>query len=144
MEQFEVVQTFDNYLQAHILKSKLEAEGISCILQDEQTVTMYWFWSNAIGGIKLKVPVSELSRAKILIERMESEAVTAAKQPGFFEEEDDEQLASDNRICIHCGSKNTKKRDYKRKSAFLSILLLGFPLMFRSDKWYCFHCYKEF
>jgi len=144
MEKFEVVQVFDNYLQAHILKSKLEAEGITCLLQDEQTVTMYWFWSNALGGIKLKVPADEAARARLLMAKIEAEAVAASEQPGFFEEDDDIQLAPDNRICIHCGSKNTKKQDYKKVPAFLSILLLGFPLMFRSDKWYCFHCYEEF
>lgn len=144
MEQYEIIQVFDNYLQAHILKSRLEAEGITCMLQDEQTVTMYWFWSNAVGGIKLKVPAEEVERARHLVKQMDEEAIAASEQPGFFAEDDDGQLAAGNRICIHCGSKNTKKQDYKKVPAFLSILLLGFPLMFRSEKWYCFHCYEEF
>src|SRR5262249_49628477 len=41
--------------EAHIVRCRLEAAGISVYIADEFTVTMDWFLSNAIGGIKLQV-----------------------------------------------------------------------------------------
>ena len=38
-----------------IEKSVLENAGIQCFLQDDNVVRMDWFWSNAMGGIKLLV-----------------------------------------------------------------------------------------
>lgn len=145
MEQLQVLQSFDNYVSAHIVKSRLEAEGILCALKDEQTVTMYWFWANALGGIKLMVPAGQLLQARHILDLIEKEATVAAGTPGFdMDDEDEAALDPANKICPHCGSRNTRKQDYNKVPAFLSILLLGFPLMFRSDKWHCFHCSSQF
>ena len=42
---------------------RLEQENIRCHLQDEYTVTIDPFLSNAIGGIKLMVPAIQVERA---------------------------------------------------------------------------------
>jgi molybdenum cofactor biosynthesis enzyme MoaA len=34
------LKTFDQYFSANILRSRLEAEGIICLLKDENTVTI--------------------------------------------------------------------------------------------------------
>ncbi|MGC4035522.1 MAG: DUF2007 domain-containing protein [Chitinophagaceae bacterium] len=61
--KFKILQTFTNYIEANILLGRLEEEGIHCFLQDEYTVTIDPLLSNAIGGIKLMVPESQLERA---------------------------------------------------------------------------------
>ncbi len=52
---FVTVATFNLAHQAHLVKGKLESEGIPCIITDEHTITMNWFYSYALGGIKVKV-----------------------------------------------------------------------------------------
>jgi hypothetical protein len=45
----------------------LKEEYINCYLQDEYSVTIDPFLSNAIGGIKLMVAESQLERAKEIL-----------------------------------------------------------------------------
>lgn len=138
------LRTFDNYVTAHIVKTKLEGEGIRCVLIDENTVTIQWHIANAIGGIKLKVSIKDVEHANHILEVTEKEAIAESQTVGFWDDEDIDQLDPNNRICIHCGSQNTRKDDYNKKPAILSWLLLGFPLFFKSDKWHCFHCGEKF
>ena len=144
MADLITLRTFDNYVTAHIVKAKLETEGIKCVLIDENTVTIQWHIASAIGGIKLKVAYVDVVHANHILEVTEQEAYAESQTPGFWDEEDMEQLNPDNRICIHCGSKNTRKDDFDKKPAFISWLFLGFPLFFKSEKWHCFHCGEKF
>jgi hypothetical protein len=138
------LRTFDNYVTAHIIKAKLEAEGIQSVLIDENTVTMQWHIANAIGGIKLKVASMDVANANHILEVTEQEAFADSQTVGFWDDENIEQLDPNNRICIHCGSQNTRKDDFNKRPAMLTWLLLGFPLFFKSDKWHCFHCSSKF
>ena len=52
---FVLLQSYDNYVSAHIAMGRLEEDGINCWLKDENTVTIDPILSNAIGGIKLMV-----------------------------------------------------------------------------------------
>ena len=55
--------SFDNYIPAHIALGRLKEEFINCYLQDEYSVTIDPFLSNAIGGIKLMVAEAQTERA---------------------------------------------------------------------------------
>ena len=68
------LKTFDQYFSANILRSKLESEGILCLLKDENTVTIDPLLSNAIGGIKLQVPEADWLRARSLLASYDDEA----------------------------------------------------------------------
>ena len=50
-------------MDAHLLLTRLESEGLECWLQDENTVTIYPVWTNAVGGIKLLVKKEDVPRA---------------------------------------------------------------------------------
>ena len=60
---FVLLCSYNNYIDAHITMGRLEQENIRCHLQDEYTVTIDPFLSNAIGGIKLMVPAVQVERA---------------------------------------------------------------------------------
>jgi putative signal transducing protein len=68
---FTKVRSYDNYIPANMILSRLEQEGIKAYLQDEHTVTIDPIISNAIGGIKLMVLTDQLDRALNLIEGFE-------------------------------------------------------------------------
>ena len=63
--EFIVLQTFTNYIDAHIVKGRLESEGIQCWLRDEHLSGLIVdpILTNAIAGIKLMVPEQDVARA---------------------------------------------------------------------------------
>lgn len=76
-----VVRSFDNYIDANIILSKLEQEGVQCFLQDEFTVTIDPILTNAIGGIKLVVPQQQAEEAKSLLVQFDAEKRAQLKCP---------------------------------------------------------------
>ena len=65
---FVVICTYDNYIPAHIALGRLQSENINCYLQDEYSVTIDPFLSNAIGGIKLMVAEAQAERALSILQ----------------------------------------------------------------------------
>ena len=57
------VLTFTYPHELVIIRGRLESEGIECFVQDELTVQVSPFYSNAIGGIKLQVRESDYQKA---------------------------------------------------------------------------------
>jgi|SRR5690606_40730117 len=141
MNQLKTLRIFDNYVSAHVVKSMLESREIPSFLKDENTVTA---WSNAIGGgIKLMVPEALFEQAEALLEEGEALAEQERATPGFWDE-DTSQLDPSNRICIHCGSKNTRRKEDEKDAPFLKWLLGKYSRSLRSDTWHCFHCGEDF
>lgn len=65
-------RVFDNIIDAHLLKTKLESEGINCYIYDENTVTLHPLISNAVGGIKLKIEEPDTERVIELLKQIEN------------------------------------------------------------------------
>lgn len=61
--KYILLQSYDNYIPAHIAMGRLQEHDINCYLRDEYSVTIDPLISNAIGGIKLMVPESQAQRA---------------------------------------------------------------------------------
>lgn len=70
MSTLVTIHTFVLPSEAHIVKGRLQAEGIRCFLQDELTVQVYHFYSHAIGGIKLQVPVEDAAEALVILQEL--------------------------------------------------------------------------
>lgn len=66
-KQLITIASFDLAHQAHLLKCKLESEGIPCILADENIIALVWFYANALGGIKVKIPYEYYDQASKII-----------------------------------------------------------------------------
>ena len=126
--EFVSVWNFANYIDAHILLGRLEAEGIVCWLKDEYTVTIDPLLTNAIGGIKLMVPVLQAERAAGLIH--------------------DFLLQNRTSCCPRCKSDNIEFISTPRKAGnWLSVLLggiIGNYALPVNKTWHCFACGHEF
>lgn len=57
--------------EAHIIKARLQAEGLLASIADEHLVSMDWFYSNAIGGVRVQVPACEEDRARQILEAVQ-------------------------------------------------------------------------
>jgi len=65
------VATFTDPLKAHLMRTRLEAGGIECMLADEASIRMVEVGPSALGYIKLRVYESDAERAALLLERLE-------------------------------------------------------------------------
>ena len=62
-EDLVTVATFRNYVQAQFAQCRLLASGMLAFLFDDNTIRMDWFWSTALGGVKLRVPSGDRAEA---------------------------------------------------------------------------------
>ena len=126
---FVILQSFNNYLDAHLLMAKLESEDIQCWLQDENTVTLYPILTNAVGGIKLFVNKNDLSHARQI----------------FWEVENNRKKTIE---CPKCKGHNIELVSTPRKAAnwFSAILtfFLGDYALTVDKVNHCFDCGNEF
>jgi hypothetical protein len=123
------VATYEYAHFAHLAKTKLESEGIECFIFDEYTSSINWFYTNAIGGIKLKVRGEDYERASIIL-----------KENAYDNNNIDEADEAIKLSCPKCRSDNIRDEKFSKRFAYISILLLGFPLLFRKRKYECKQC----
>lgn len=101
--------------EAHIAKSRLDAEGIPAFIADEHTINMQWLYSNAMGGVRLQVPEPYAEQAlQVLNEDREQDLV--------------ELVGADVQRCPGCGSEDTQYHQIGRRWAFLMFIGINFPL----------------
>jgi hypothetical protein len=129
------VRTFDNSIQAHLLKSKLESEGITCYLFDENIVGLNPLYNITIGGIKLKINKFDMDKASLIIQEVDQSKLTndqgeSLKCPNCHSEE------------IYSGFKSMKGIK-GILSVIISFLLIVFPIYFKTVK-KCKECGYEF
>jgi len=67
MNNFVILASYRDLIEAEIVKGHLEAEGIQCVLTDDNTVAVNPFYSNAVGGVKLKVFQEDYDKAIAII-----------------------------------------------------------------------------
>lgn len=127
--QFQILRTFDNYIEANLMFGRMEAEGIRCWLKDENTVTIDPILSNAIGGIKLLVLEEDMEKALELYQLMEQK-----KRETF--------------ACPYCKSHDiefiSSPREPLNWIAAIGTWLLGNYALSAKQTWHCFQCSKEF
>jgi Ni,Fe-hydrogenase III large subunit len=70
MNNLKTVITIELPHDAHLVKTKLESEGIQAFLKDELTVQVDNYTSNAIGGIQLQVLEKDIDNAKSILKEL--------------------------------------------------------------------------
>ena len=119
-----VLRAFSQPHEAHLACSALQAAGIQATLADVHIVAANWLYSNAVGGVKVLVPVEDAAAAEaLLVIPAEIDAGAVAKgggaTPGI------EAAAT----CPRCGSHNVASVTPGRRLLFLSWLVVGIPLL---------------
>jgi hypothetical protein len=117
--------------EALLAKSSLNSAGIEAYLVDDNMVRMDWFWSNLLGGIKLKVrPEDEQAANEILSqpipEKWEIEGIGEYEQPR----------------CPRCQSLDVSYRELNKLLSYGSAYL-GIPIPVHAKAWSCHACGNE-
>jgi len=115
------VGTFSKPEEANLLRSRLEAAGIPAFVRDELTVQMYWLYSNALGGVRVVVPDHHVEAAREIVALP---PVTEATP----------------RACPHCSSDQVTTLEWPKRVAYLSLLVVWFPLLLTRKRSKCKEC----
>ena len=131
-EELVTLWVYRDLPEALLAKGKLESEGIECFLDDENMVRMDWFWSNAVGGIKLRVEKGDAEAAWEVL----GEAIPATLS---IDETGKEYRQPQ---CPKCSSLDIK---FESVSEFALPVLYVFslPLPFQKKSWKCEDCGYE-
>ena len=133
MSSFVTLWKFRDLPEALLAKGKLESCGIEVALADDELVRMDWLYSNAIGGISLKVPPEQAADALAILQEPIPEALDlGADQPAYMQPR-----------CANCGSLRVTHEGLDRFATFGTWLALGFPIRLKADKWKCDECGVE-
>jgi DNA-directed RNA polymerase subunit M/transcription elongation factor TFIIS len=75
--EFIPIRSYDNYIKANLVISKLFQENINCYLKDDNITTIFPVISNAVGGVKICVSENDLTKAQDLLLQIEEEEKVA-------------------------------------------------------------------
>lgn len=124
------IASYQNAIEAHLARGRLEAEGIPAYVCHEHHVTANWLSSLALQGVKIYVHLMNGDRAKEVI---------AAHDRGEYALEDEEQVL----VCPRCQSTESSRHRMSWKSALLTTNLVAIPLYFRWATMKCDTCRYE-
>lgn len=129
------LKTFENSIEANLLRSKLESEGILCFLFDENMVSLNPLYNITLGGIKLKIREADAQKALQIIEEVETTP---------FTDEQDRQVQCPNCRSTQLYSDFKSVRDITGILTFIvSLLFFVFPFYYKSV-YKCRQCGAEF
>lgn len=130
-DKFVTIASYTGPWEAHLAHAKLESEGIFSIVLDDQIASINWFYSNAVGGVRLQVSAADAERS-VRILRETSEEPTNLQDSASQEDRPPS--------CPSCGSSNLRRERFSLPAALLSFLLLGIPFLFNRKRLVCLNC----
>lgn len=126
------VRSYRDLTEALVGRSLLESAGIAAWIADENLVRMNWFYSNAVGGVRLQVVESDQADAQKILEEEGPPTIVYG----------DETYVQPN--CPKCGSAEiTLGSGTERGRSFVSLYALSIPVPPRAAAWHCETCGAE-
>ena len=132
-------------MDAHIIKGRLEAEGIPAYLTDDQYITMDWMFSQALGGVKVRVPYVYRERAIAVLNNNQSGDFDLSKATDLDLPEFEQELLEDSKIhCPECNSIQVGPFDWFWKLSLLVLFTYHTPIAFSKQYYKCRKCMHMF
>jgi Putative prokaryotic signal transducing protein len=128
MARLVTIATFTDQVQAHILRCRLEVEGVPAFVAFEHHISMDWFLSQALGGVRVQVPETYAEKASEIL------AGINAGEYALVEEE------TGSCRCPKCGHGNVRPDRASWNIAFLTFCIARVPLPFLVNNTKCMDC----
>jgi hypothetical protein len=132
-EKIVTIATFNQPEEAELSRAKLESEGIPGFVADSNFVSANRFYSILAGGVRLQVKESDVEGALRILDLEPEEISNFVKNDAEINDEK----------CPDCHSSDIQYETFSLRRVFISILLLGFPLLFFKRHWKCRQCGYE-
>jgi hypothetical protein len=124
-----ILRRFRDLIEADLAKGKLESAGIDCFIADENLVRMDWFYSNAIGGLRLLVQPEDAESARAILDEPIPEQIA----------QEDPTLTYTQPHCLKCDSLDISFETLDRPLSYgLMFLNIAFPIS--KHNWKCHQC----
>ncbi len=114
------VSTHTTGIEAHIVRCRLEYEGIPAFVAFEHHIWAMWSRSVALGGVRVQVPSSCLESARIIVSN-----ISAGE---YVSELNTNELKEGQSTCPSCDSGEIKPVNWPWKTALLVLFILSVPL----------------
>ena len=128
-DSFITIAVYQFSSEAHIIRGKLRSEGVNAFLVDDLTIDVDPLISNAIGGVKLKVPYQEKDKALEVLNSISKNLLT------------DEGKVLE---CPRCGSDKVYFLSGARNFIDLIVFLISVLPFFVSYRYRCENCKNSF
>jgi hypothetical protein len=139
MSTEDKIVTFESYydpMLAHIVRTRLEANGIPCFIADENTIGANPLYNQAVGGVKIKVFEKDLERCHEIL-----------ATEGDLHEDDRHEIDDETQtyvVCPFCASTNVGSiAPDPEKDVLNSFINLVNPFKVQKN-WHCFNCLQDF
>ena len=130
-QELVTLRQFRDLPEALLAKGSLESAGIECGLWDDNLVRLDWFWSNLVGGIRLKVRSADVD---ISNEILDQPIPADFEVPGIG----DYQQPS----CPKCQSLDVAYQELYAPVAYISAYI-GVPIPMERHAWRCHAWHAE-
>ncbi len=128
----KTVSTHTTSIEAHIVRCRLEHEGIPAFIAFEHHIWAMWSYSLALGGVRVQVPESYLEPARNVVNQI---------YIGSYEAElNTTELAPSLQSCPKCGSEKIQATHWSSKIALIALFILLIPLPFTQHGKNCKSC----
>lgn len=124
------VASYRDLPNADLARAALESAGIPAWIQDDNLVRMDWFYSNAIGGIRLQVDAGDAEAARELLDQTTPPEIEFETGAEFIQPK-----------CPRCGSSDTYLLGGAGPGLGLSgVTLPATSLPAGAEGWFCHAC----
>jgi hypothetical protein len=123
LRKLVTIRQFRDVPEALIAKGELESAGIESFLGDDNVVRMDWFWSNLMGGVKLRVAPEDAEEADQILKQPLPEKLGEYEMPQ----------------CPKCGSRDVALNELNEKVAYTTAWL-NLPVPVHDKGWKCKAC----
>lgn len=131
LNELVIVREYRDLLEAHMAKGNLESAGIKAYLVDDNIVSLNWFYSNLVGGVKLKVHPEDVDAANEILNQPIPESLSV-EGVGDYEQPK----------CPKCQSLDVSYRELQKLASYGSAYL-GVPIPVHKKAWSCHACGNE-
>jgi hypothetical protein len=132
VEELIVVRRFRDLIEAELAKGKLESAGIDSFVADENIVRMDWFYSNAVGGLRLMVKPEDADAAVTILDEPIPDQLT----------QEDPDLTYTQPHCPKCDSLDVSFETLDRPLSY-GLMYLNLPFPVSKHNWKCQKCGAE-
>ena len=139
MKTEDRIITFESYydpMLAHIVRTRLEANGIKCFIADENTLGANPLYNQAIGGVKLKIFEQDMDKCREIL----------ATEGDLHDKDHIEIDAGTDTfvICPYCASTNITNITADKDRGALDTLLNLVSPFYTQNNWHCTVCQHDF
>ncbi len=131
LRRMVTIRQFRDLPEALLAKGSLQSAGIEAVFTDDNIVRLDWFWSNLMGGIKLKVDPEDVEAANEILSQPIPEGFDVAGV-GEYQQP----------FCPQCQSLDVTFRELNRPVSYMTVWL-HVPIPVYRRAWRCHSCNVE-